>query len=306
MSDVRGGTSVEIKHGVKDGVKDEATHVPASEFARAAESHGARGGGGRGRGPRRSTLSRIAAWMGRPGVGLFLLGAALAFGVLGASDRLGAALRGMRQVNQISVKGVAEMDLTSDRGSWWGVVRARAATLPEAYANLEKSAESLRAFVIGRGIPADAITVASVSISREMKLDEKGNATNDVERFVLSQSIGITSTEVQVVRAIANDSTALIKQGVEVESGSPVFKVSTIEEAKLRLLEQATANALERAKTLARGSGNSVGKLANASQGTFQILARGSTSSSEWGGEYDTSTIDKTARVVVTLDYNVD
>lgn len=301
MSDVRGGGSVEVKDGIKDGAKV----ASAAEFIREVDPHAARGGG-RGRGPRRGTLSRVAAWMGRPGVGLFLLGAALAFGVLGASDRLGTALRSMRQVNQISVKGVAEMDLTSDRGSWWGVVRARAATLPEAYANLEKSAESLRAFVVERGIPADLITVASVSISREMKRDEKGNATNEVERFVLSQSIGITSPNVQVVRAIANDATALIKQGVEVESGDPVFKVSTIEDAKLRLLEQATANALERAKTLARGSGNSVGKLANASQGTFQILARGSTSSSEWGGEYDTSTIDKTARVVVTLDYNVD
>jgi hypothetical protein len=74
----------------------------------------------------------------------------------------------------------------------------------------------------------------------------------------------------------------------------------------MRLLEQATANAFERAQTLARGSGNSIGKLASASQGVFHILARGSTSSSEWGGEYDTSTIDKTARVVVTLDYTVE
>lgn len=263
-------------------------------------------GGGDGDGAGRSVIARIAAWMGKPGAGLFLLGAALAFGVLGASERLGSALRTMRQDNSIRVKGVAEMDLTSDRGTWNGKVRARAATLPDAYASLERSMDALRSFVVSSGIANDLITVASVEIGREMKRDSKGNPTNEVDTFVLTQTLGFTSTNVQVVRGIANDATALIKQGVEVESGDPVFKVSTLEEAKMRLLEQATANALERAKTLARGSGNSIGKLASASQGVFHILARGSTSSSEWGGEYDTSTIDKTARVVVTLDYSVE
>lgn len=263
-------------------------------------------GGSDGDGAGRGAIARIAAWMGKPGAGLFLLGAALAFGVLGASERLGSALRTMRQDNSIRVKGVAEMDLTSDRGTWNGKVRARAATLPDAYAALERSMDALRSFVVSSGVANDLITVASVEIGREMKRDSKGNSTNEVETFVLTQTLGFTSTNVQVVRGIANDATALIKQGVEVESGDPVFKVSTLEEAKMRLLEQATANAFERAQTLARGSGNSIGKLASASQGVFHILARGSTSSSEWGGEYDTSTIEKTARVVVTLDYAVE
>lgn len=292
MSEVRGGTEVEVKDAL------------GQEVPRAG---GARGGDrGAGRDRRRGTLARIASWMGKPGVGLFLLGAALAFGVIGASDRLGVALRTMRQDNTISVKGVSEMSLTSDRGSWTGTVRAHAATLPEAYGSLEHSMTALRAFVIQSGIPNDLITIGSVTISRVMKRDEKGNATNDIEEYVLTQGLGFTSPNVLVVRQIANDATALIKQGVEVESGNPIFKVSTLEEAKLRLLEQATTNAYERAKTLARGSGNSVGKLANASQGTFQILAYGSTSTSEWSGEYDTSTIDKIARVVVTLDYTVE
>lgn len=297
MSEVRGGTSVEVK--------DALVQEPVSP-ARKGGKGGRHGEGGSGGNRGRGTLARVASWMGKPGVGLFLLGAALAFGVLGASDRLGTALRTMRQDNAIRVKGVAEMDLTSDRGSWTGTVRARAATLPDAYIRLEHSMTALRAFVIESGISNDLISIGSVTISRVMGRDEKGNETNQIEAFVLTQGLGFTSPNVQVVRQIANDATALIKQGVEVESSSPVFKVSTLEDAKLRLLEQATTNAYERAKTLARGSGNSVGKLSNASQGTFQILARGSTSSSEWGGEYDTSTIDKIARVVVTLDYTVE
>lgn len=250
------------------------------------------------------TVGRIARWISTPGAGVFLLGATLAFAVLGASDQIGRAVRTFKQDNVIRVKGVAELDITSDRAIWWGTVRATAATLPDAYAELEKSMEALRTFVVSRGIPADLLTLAAVEISKVYRRDEKGNTTNEIESYRLSQQLGFGSPNVQVVREIANGATALIKQGVEVESGTPTYRVSTIEETKLDLLEKATANAYERAQTLARGSSSSVGRLVSASQGVYQIVARGSTSSSDYG-EYDTSSIDKTARVVVTLEYEV-
>jgi len=45
----------------------------------------------------------------------------------------------------------------------------------------------------------------------------------------------------------------------------------------------------------------------SASQGAFYILQPGaSVEASEYGGAYDKSTIDKIARVVVTIEYNID
>ena len=249
-------------------------------------------------------VSRIGRWIATPGAGIFLLGATLAFAVLGASDQVGRAVRTMKQDNVIRVKGVSELDITSDRAVWWGTVRARAATLPAAYDELAKATDALKAFVVSKGIPADSVTVASVDISREMKRDDKGNPTNEVERFALRQRLGFASPNVQVVREISNGATALIKQGVEVESDAPTYTVSTLEKTKLELLEKATANAYERAQVLARGSGSTVGGLVSASQGVYQIVARGSTDSSDYG-EYNTTAIDKTARVVVTLEYAV-
>ena len=249
-------------------------------------------------------MSRIGRWIATPGAGIFLLGATLAFAVLGASDQLGRSLRTMKQDNVIRVKGVAELEVTSDRATWWGTVRARAATLPEAYAQLENSTTALKTFIAAKGVPDSAITVASVDIAREFRRDEKGNATNAVENYILTRQVGVNTTSVQTVRELANGATALIKDGVEVESGTPHFTVSTIEKTKLDLLEKATANAYERAQTLARGSASTVGPLVSASQGVYQIVSRGSTSSSDYG-EYDTVSIDKTARVVVTLEYGV-
>lgn len=63
-------------------------------------------------------------------------------------------------------------------------------------------------------------------------------------------------------------------------------------------------SAMERAETLARGSGSSVGALISANQGVIQVVERGTTGSSDYG-EYDTRTIEKTLRAVVSLEYAV-
>jgi hypothetical protein len=69
----------------------------------------------------------------------------------------------------------------------------------------------------------------------------------------------------------------------------------------------ATRNARTRADEFAKNGGVTVGSMRSASQGAFYILAPGSTAeSSEYGGIYDKSTVNKIARVVVTIDYNIE
>lgn len=265
-----------------------------------SESSG--GGGGVGGGP----IARVACWIAKPGAGIFLLGAALAFGVIGASERIGHAMRTMQQDNIIRVKGVAEVDITSDRGTWWSGVSGKGSTLAEADSERERAVARLREYLVAAGFKDDELKTGSLSISRVYKRDDKGNATNELAYFVLSQSIGVFSKDLERIRNAANEVTAaLVKDDIEVNAGTPSFTVSTIEQAKLDLLERATANAYERAQTLARGSSSRVGGLVSASQGVYQIVARGSTASSDYG-EFDTGSIDKTARVVVTLEYSVE
>jgi hypothetical protein len=147
-----------------------------------------------------------------------------------------------------------------------------------------------------------AVEIRHLQIFRR---DERGNQTNELEAYVLAQSLSVRSGNLELLRATSIEVTgALVKQGFEVNSGTPSFTVSTIEQTKLDLLEKATANAYERAQTLARGSGSGVGSLVSASQGVYQIVARGATGSSDYG-EFDTDSILKTARVVVTLEYGV-
>jgi len=63
-------------------------------------------------------------------------------------------------------------------------------------------------------------------------------------------------------------------------------------------------NALERAKQIASSTGSNVGALKSASQGVFQITPVNSTAVSDYGN-YDTSSINKTVKAVVTVRYFV-
>jgi hypothetical protein len=57
--------------------------------------------------------------------------------------------------------------------------------------------------------------------------------------------------------------------------------------------------------TLAEKGKGKVGALMSAQQGVFQITQRNSTDTSSYG-MYDTSTIEKTAKAIVTLEYAIE
>jgi hypothetical protein len=96
----------------------------------------------------------------------------------------------------------------------------------------------------------------------------------------------------------------LMKDGINLSSDHPEYTISKLEELKLDLLGKATRNGYDRALVMARNSGGSAGRLRSASQGIFQIVPVNSTDVSD-SGSYDTSTIDKTIKAVVTLEFEV-
>ena len=71
---------------------------------------------------------------------------------------------------------------------------------------------------------------------------------------------------------------------------------------------QATQDAHVRAEEFAKTSNVKVGVLKSASQGPFYIQAPNpdADDSSDYTGSYDTSTIEKKARLVVTIEYAIE
>lgn len=244
-------------------------------------------------------------WLASNGFGMFVLGVALALGGTVAAQTVARAIVASRASSSIKVKGTAQVDVESDQARWRASVSAKGATLEEAYQRLSQSTAALQQFMQERGFAPSECTVDAVDTTPMYARDEKGNTTNRVEFYTLRQSITVQTSKVQAVYEASNRVTDLIRQGMEVTSGAPQYTMATIEALKLTLLDDATRNAMSRAQTLAQGSGSRVGSLQSASQGVIQIVARGSPGTSDYN-ESDTSTIAKTVRAVVSLEYGVE
>lgn len=113
------------------------------------------------------------------------------------------------------------------------------------------------------------------------------------------------SSKVNLIDKVSKDVTELIKDGMQIVSFPPEYVNVEIEDIKMKLLGKATANGYERACILAKNSNGKVGALNSASQGVFQITPLHSTEVSD-SGQYDTSTIEKTVKAVVTLEFTID
>lgn len=239
-------------------------------------------------------------------MGSFLLGATLALGFALSAYMVSAAMVKMRQANIIKVKGYAQTQIKSDTGLWRGELTVRAPDLAAGYKEMDTNRAKVYEMIEKLAFTKEtSVNFLPVAIDTQYKLDEKSVRTNVISGYVLSQTIEIQSHQIDKVETVSKTASDLIREGIEFRSWRPIYTFSGIEKIKLDLLAQATKNAYDRARTLAENSGGSVGTLRAASQGVFQITPLNSTDVSD-AGEYDTSTIDKIVKAVVTLEFHVE
>jgi len=218
----------------------------------------------------------------------------------------GRALEKMRSATDgVTVKGVAEKDITSDLATWRGQITHRAADLAGGYDELQKQFTTTINFLLQQSVTAEAIEEGTINASAHYKRDAKGHATSEIESHTLTQTFTVTTTDVALAKRLAKESTQLIREGIAFRSYPPSFYYTKLEGLKLDLLEQAAENAQLRAERLASSSGNRVANIISASQGIFQITRPNSTETASWG-MYDTSSIEKKVRAVVTVRYRTE
>jgi hypothetical protein len=238
-------------------------------------------------------------------LGLLLLGVFLCAGIIIGTFIISKTVEHVKFQNQrITVKGYAERTITSDIVSWRGQITARSTELVTAYDNLQADLNKVLSYLEQKGISRDDVDIASVITSIQYKRTANGMTTNIVEGYNLVQPVSITSSNIEQIAEIANEITVLIQQGVEFDSFPPQYFYTKLDNMKIELLGEATKNAYIRAEQLAENSGSKVGSLKYASQGVFQITPVYSTQVSDYG-TYDTSTIEKSVKAVVTIEYSI-
>lgn len=229
----------------------------------------------------------------------------LAAGMILSASLLSKLFLRVRHEQAITVKGYAEANITSDIGRLACTCSARGNSLKDAYGKLQASRNTTLAFLKQMGLREDELSTRTIETVKIARRDAQGRETNEIEYYDVSQELSATSTNVTLIRNTANRITELIQADVDIRAAPPVFMIADLKDTKLRLLAEATTDGYRRALALAEGSKGRIGALISAQQGVFQITERHSTDTSGMG-EYDTSSVQKTAKAVVTLEYAIE
>jgi len=238
--------------------------------------------------------------------GLSGLGFWLAAGLVASAFILKLGLVELKtQGDEITVKGFAERSIESDRAVWSGRITVRGSQLETTYTELEADRTRLLQFLEKSGATDVGVRVEPVSTQAVYETLSSGRRGNRVVGYELGQSVVLSSRDLDLVKAVAQNSADLIRDGVELSASPPQYYFTRLDELKVEMLGEASRDALRRAEVLAENGGAEVGVLRSASQGVFQITPQFSTDVSPYGMN-DTSTREKSIKAVVTVRYAIE
>ena len=205
----------------------------------------------------------------------------------------------------INVTGNAKKDFESDIVKWSASYSRKSQSLSEASDQLKQDRLLVEKFLLEKGINAKEIVFDAVNIVRDFNYhtDERGNSYNTFAGYSLRQTVHIESKDLDKVENVSREISALISQGVELESNAPNYYYSKLEDLKLALIAEASQNAKARAQHIAEESGSSLGKLLKADLGVFQITGQNDNEEFSYGGVFNTSSRSKTANITVKVSY---
>ena len=225
-------------------------------------------------------------------------------GLIGAATIISKPWVTIQHAEPIMVKGYAESEVSADQGSLTVKISEKGADNGEAYQKAGESLEKVRELV-NKVLEEDVEMVElSSSLSETKKLNEKGNRTNEVEYVTATRSLRVNSPNVTDLESLSRKLYDLNGKGIRLTLNGPDFYVSGLDEVKIDLMKRATKNGRDRAEIMAKSSGEKLGSLVSARQGVIQITKPNSTRTSSYG-IYDTETIEKVVKLVVTLEFKI-
>lgn len=205
--------------------------------------------------------------------------------------------------NEIFVTGSACEYVKSDFGTLSINFSVRTATKQSSYAIIQSHLKIVEKYLKAKKI--DNIEVLPPHGYYTYKRDSKtGVYTDERDLYNITQPIKISSNDVELIKEISTDIMGLISQGVDISVESPSYDYSKLSELKISLLEKASNDAKQRAISMLKPTGNTVGNIKSVKMGVFQITPVNSTNVSDMGIN-DTSTIDKKVTAVANVSFQI-
>lgn len=192
----------------------------------------------------------------------------------------------------VEVRGLAEREVKADVAVWTVRHGATARTLGEAQEQINRHAEVLRKFFVANGIKAEDVTVGDGSVWEDRR---DGTVYYNVDR-----SLTVRTTDIDTIQSADQKVYDLVSEGVIIRSAIPRYTFTKLNDIKPDMIGEATKNARDAAARFAADSGSNVGAILSANQGLFSISPRDG-----GAGEYDGPYVDKTVRVVTTVNFMI-
>ncbi len=227
----------------------------------------------------------------------------------------------------IEVKGSAKKGIESDLITWSATITAKDADLTKAYDKLKGDADRVAAFLKEKGVPEGEVTFSQISttktfVKREV-VQPAPNAslglvppsanntpvvqwvdTDEVKAYVLTQTVTVESTDMKRVPQVSREVTSLIKDGVEIDSGTPSYLYTKLSELKIDMLAEATKDSTTRAMQIVNNANGRLGRLVEAKMGVMQINPKGSSTTSAEGVN-DTTSYGKEITAIVSATFEL-
>ncbi|MBL7730056.1 MAG: SIMPL domain-containing protein [Chitinophagaceae bacterium] len=239
----------------------------------------------------------------------YIIAAIVAVAAIFSFMVLGNAYKYKYKTNEtISVTGLAEKNFVSDLIVWSGHYNRLTRDLKTAYTQLKEDENKIRTYLKGKGVQDAEMVFSAVSIDKQFNTrynSEGREIGSDFVGYKLSQSVTVESKDIDKVEKISREVTELIESGIEFNSSAPSYYYTKLSELKIDLLAKASADAKQRAATIAENSGSGLGRIRKATMGVFQITGQNSDEDYSYGGAFNTSSRNKTASITIKIDYAV-
>lgn len=177
----------------------------------------------------------------------------------------------------VNVKGLCEREVKADHVVWPMTFKVVGNDLNVIYSEIRTKTESVTGFLTKGGISREEISIAIPTIS-DKYTQEYGNNERTF-RYVAKCTVTVSSKEVDRILELMGQQMELIKSGITLENdweAKSEFTFEALNDVKPEMIEEATKNAREVAQKFAKDSESRLGKIKQASQGTFTITDRDS------------------------------
>jgi uncharacterized protein len=190
--------------------------------------------------------------------------------------------------------------------------------IKEAYNKMVSDQEIVSNFFINKGFKSNEFSFGAINFQKKFKEVQITNSGNEYgvkteqlfDGYEASQTIIFSAKKnselMKRIESVSSKTSELINSGIELSSNSIQYTYSNLPSLKQSLIEKATKDARERATKIVNTANGDIGKLKNANMGVFQITGQGSTENDSYGGINDTYSKNKTARITVRLEYELE